>query len=238
MIAESRAENRLSNLLLVLNSAGSIARFARAYELSYGTLIHAKSTRQLVSAALARDVEKAVGLPKNWMDARHDALPPAVRIAIAERSTKPPGDDAIEALRLRNVHWVVGEQRGAKAQFCRHVGWAEARFQHLAARAFGQLKARNLESKLELPQGWLDQEHSQALDLPEAFEDRLARLKALHAPAALAQASALAAVPDPRIQSPVVRALVEKLSALAVANKVPELKALQLLNEVMELERA
>lgn len=236
VMAESRAHNRLDNIPLVLSAAGSMARFAREYGFSYTHLMHLRNKQRPLTAEFAREIERAVGLPSGWMDASQNALPAAVARGIQARASKPAGDDEMARRRLQNVYWLVGEQRGAKARFCARVGWAESRFQHMAVRAFGPLKARNLESKLKLPQGWLDQEHPH-VELPQEFDDRLACLLERYTPAAAVPAAAVPAAVDQRIESPVVRALLEKLTALAVANRVPELKALQLLNEVMEIER-
>lgn len=185
-------------------------------------------------------------MPRGWMDEQRDALPLALCSRLREATQTSAREDTLEVQERRraNVFWLVGEARGAKSQFARHVSWHVGELQQIKARPFGHKRAETLEQRLGLPPGWLDVEHSE-LGLPEEFEDRLAALQQLSPPAADDPDTVLA-LPDPParpadislegITSPVSRALVEKLIGLARRNLLPDLTAVQMLSALVQLE--
>ena len=234
MTVQSRESIRRKNIALLLDAASSAALFSKAFGLQYSALLSARNGQKPVTAGMARRLEAALLLPKGWMDQAHTALPDEIHARVAERAVTPGDDRETEGVRRNNILLLVGEKHGAKGQFCRRVEWVPVQFQHLFRRSFGPVKARNLESKLRLPQGWLDQEHA-PMDLPEEFEERL-RLFQIDEVPPLLPAQAPNGHEAQRISSPIARALIEKLTSLAAANKLPELTAVQMLSSLVELE--
>lgn len=248
---QTRASTRQKNLTLLLEAAFSMAAFGRVTGLKYTAMGAYKQGKQETTAEVSRKVEAALGLPDLWMDQARDALPEEVRRLVHAKTAGPnfrEDSPDMTARRIRNVEWLVGSAYGAKAAFCEAVKWHQSEFYQMKIKPLGGKRATTMETHLQLPQGWLDQEHDYSQQLPDAFIDRLAVLRQ-HAdfaaaasspasPAAPAATAPVAGVPlMARIESPITRALVEKLIVVSARGLLPEARALELLNEVVQLER-
>lgn len=241
----TKSEIRQQNLSHLIGAATSMAAFGRTVDVRYNTLARLKAGKGETTADLCRKVEAALHLPARWMDEDRADLPEDIKRALREKTTRPGEREdgpAMSARRIQNVEWLVGSGHGAKAAFCDAVNWHASEFYMMKQRPLGWKRSQSIESRLQLPEGWLDLEHDHSAELPDSFEDRLdwARKKTGYRPPTASDAAATTAQGSLQlglVQSPITRALIEKLLAVGAKNLLPEARALELLQEVVALER-
>ena len=240
---------RQANLVLLLSAASTAVRFAELTDWQYTNLVAAKAGRAQISTAQAQAVEQLLQVESGWMDQLHKELPADCRqrIQTLTAAAKSVSETELASLRRANLTFLVTDEWGAKTAFARELGWAQSRAQNLFGRLFSRSKSREVEALLGLPHEWFDRDHStleQAGNLPTEFGERLQMLRASSGGISrraelrprIGHSSVIPDVALSAISSPIVKALLQKLANLAVANRISEQQAMEMLTSLVAMD--
>jgi len=228
------------NLQLLIDASGSLNKLRRVTEIPLTRLSKVKQGEGMLRHEEARQLEERLGLPSGWFDTKQGGeAETTLREHFQATGVGSVADNSVERQEIRrgNLRLLVGEERGAKTALCDKLEVPGSEFAAFMTRILGGQRARSIERKLGIPEGWLDEPH-EGLELPKAFEDRLAAL-AVSVPAAAKRAiSAItltAAAPPKCAGGPIARALLDTLNDTLETGELDECDALELLNRVHAL---
>ncbi len=215
-----------------------VCLLAKAAECSPGLLRRALIEPKLLSALQWSAMEMASGVRPGWLGSGE--LWVAQYSACLAASTRgKPLSEPMQVVRRENLRrlckvakkWVV---------LARMLNTPPTLLSNLATadnRPFGPARARSVESKLELPEGWMDRQD----DVPQEVAARLRG--AVNTPAAAASQAAQAPLPASVPSSgaglpPLHQAVLQKYAELARAGALSESFAHGLMGQLLERETA
>lgn len=234
-------ENVRHNLEVLVQAIGSLSKLQRATGVPTARISEACRAHAPLAEHQVQAIESQLNLPGGWLTLAHgpDLLQEArEHLSSLGFSAEVDNSAQMQERRRSNIQLLAGPERGAKTALCNRLGWPSTEFSNFMKRVFGAQRARSIERKLGIPSGWLDEEHG-ALELPNAFEERLSAIggnqveytSAPVSPAKVGRAGATSSISG----GPIARALLETLSNLVKTGGLSESNALELLNRLQEM---
>lgn len=209
---------------------------AKAAECSPGLLRRALTQPQLLSPLQWGAIEQAMGARPGWLGSG-DLWGPGYAAALVQNTRGRVASAAMQQVRRDNLKRLCKEAK-KWVVLSKVLGSPATLLSNLAAgdnRAFGPARARSIESKLELPEGWMDRDDPVPQDVAARLknsEQAMHQTSKAAAPAPASVGQVLFGLP------PLHQAVLLKYAELARSGALTESFAHGLMGKLLEQESA